>query len=146
MNMRTVHNDISRRIFILEILVIIQFGNAVISFTFQYDQLQDRLNVISGCETWFIALYTNVMCLNSTKLLTNLYYVLVHNYELCYFYKSSITLRTVKPKRLRWARNISIIGNRRNAYRNLVGKYCKMSNWNTKKETGGYYCDVYTHC
>jgi hypothetical protein len=46
----------------------------------------------------------------------------LHNEELQNFYSPSRIIRTIKSRRMRWAGNVARIGEKRNAYRILVGK------------------------
>jgi hypothetical protein len=46
----------------------------------------------------------------------------LHNVELNDLYCSPSIVRVIKSRRMRWAGNIARIGNRRGAYRVLVGK------------------------
>jgi hypothetical protein len=46
----------------------------------------------------------------------------LHNEELCDLYSSSSIIRIIKSRRLRWAGHVARMGEKRNAYRLLVGK------------------------
>jgi hypothetical protein len=46
----------------------------------------------------------------------------LHNKELCALYSSPNIIRVIKSRRLRWAGRVTRIGERRDAYRALVGK------------------------
>jgi hypothetical protein len=46
----------------------------------------------------------------------------LHNEELCDLYSSPSIIRIIKSRRMRWAGHVARIGERRNAYRLLVGK------------------------
>jgi hypothetical protein len=46
----------------------------------------------------------------------------LHNEELCDLYCSPIIVRIMKARSMRWARNVARVGEKRNAYRLLVGK------------------------
>jgi hypothetical protein len=46
----------------------------------------------------------------------------LHNEELCDLYSSSIIVRVIKSRRLRWAGHVARKGEKSNAYRLLVGK------------------------
>jgi hypothetical protein len=46
----------------------------------------------------------------------------LHNKELYDLYSSANIIRVIKPRRLRWAGNVARMGQRRGAYRDLVGK------------------------
>jgi hypothetical protein len=46
----------------------------------------------------------------------------LHNEELHNLYSSPSIIRMIKPRRMRWAGHAARMGERRNAYRILVGK------------------------
>jgi hypothetical protein len=46
----------------------------------------------------------------------------LHNEELCDLYSLPIIIRIIKSRRMRWAGHIARMGEKRNAYRLLVGK------------------------
>jgi hypothetical protein len=46
----------------------------------------------------------------------------LHNEELCDFYSSPSIIRIIKSRRMRWARHVARMGEKRNAYRLLVGR------------------------
>jgi hypothetical protein len=46
----------------------------------------------------------------------------LHNEELRDLYASSSIIRIIKPRRMRWAGHVARMGEKRNAYRLLVGK------------------------
>jgi hypothetical protein len=46
----------------------------------------------------------------------------LHNEELHNLYSSSSIVRMIKSRRMRWAGHVTRMGERRNAYRILVGK------------------------
>jgi hypothetical protein len=46
----------------------------------------------------------------------------VHNEELRDLYSSPSIIRTMKARRMRWAGHVALMGEKRNAYRLLVGK------------------------
>jgi hypothetical protein len=46
----------------------------------------------------------------------------LHNEELHNLYSSPNIIRTIKSRRMRWARHVARMGEKRNAYRILVGK------------------------
>jgi hypothetical protein len=46
----------------------------------------------------------------------------LHNEELCDLYSSPSIIRVIKSRRMRWARHVAQMGEKRNAYRLLVGK------------------------
>jgi hypothetical protein len=46
----------------------------------------------------------------------------MHNEELCDLYSSPSIIRIIKSRRMRWARHVARMGEKRNAYRLLVGK------------------------
>jgi hypothetical protein len=46
----------------------------------------------------------------------------LHNEELHNLYSSPSIIRIIKSRRMRWARHVARMGERRNAYRILVGK------------------------
>jgi hypothetical protein len=46
----------------------------------------------------------------------------LHNGELHYLYTSPSIIRMIKSRRMKWAGHVARMGERRNAYRTLVGK------------------------
>jgi hypothetical protein len=46
----------------------------------------------------------------------------LHNEELIYLYSSPNIVRVIKSRRIRWARHVARMGQRRDVYRVLVGK------------------------
>jgi hypothetical protein len=46
----------------------------------------------------------------------------LHNEELHNLYGSPSIIRIIKSRRMRWARHVALVGDKRNAYRILVGK------------------------
>jgi hypothetical protein len=46
----------------------------------------------------------------------------LHNEELCDLYSSPSIIRIIKSRRMRWAGHVARMGEKRNAYRFLVGK------------------------
>jgi hypothetical protein len=46
----------------------------------------------------------------------------LHNEELHYFYSSPSIIRIIKSRRMRWARHVARMGEKRNLYRLLVGR------------------------
>jgi hypothetical protein len=46
----------------------------------------------------------------------------LHNEELCDLYSSPSIIRIIKSRRMRWAGHVGRMGEKRNAYRLLVGK------------------------
>jgi hypothetical protein len=46
----------------------------------------------------------------------------LHNEELCDLYSSQIIIRIIKSRMMRWAGHVARMGEKRNAYRLLVGK------------------------
>jgi hypothetical protein len=46
----------------------------------------------------------------------------LHNEKLHNFYSSPCTIRTIKPRRMRWAGHVAQMGEKRNAYRILAEK------------------------
>jgi hypothetical protein len=62
----------------------------------------------------------------------------LHNDELRDFYSSSSILRIIKSRRMGWAGHVVRMGEKRNAYRLLVGKVRgKETNRKTKAYMGG---------
>jgi hypothetical protein len=49
-------------------------------------------------------------------------WIRLHNKELYAMYSSPNIIRVIKSRRLRWARHVARMGERRGAYRALVGK------------------------
>jgi hypothetical protein len=46
----------------------------------------------------------------------------LHNEELHNLYSSPSTIRIIKSRRMRWAGHVARVGEKRNAYMNLVGE------------------------
>jgi hypothetical protein len=46
----------------------------------------------------------------------------LHNEELHNLYSSPSIIRIIKSRRMRWARHVARMGEKRNVYRSLVGK------------------------
>jgi hypothetical protein len=46
----------------------------------------------------------------------------LHNEELIVLYSSPSIIRIIKSRRMLWAGHVALMGNKRNAYRLLVGK------------------------
>jgi hypothetical protein len=46
----------------------------------------------------------------------------LHHGELDNLYSSPSTIRTIKSKKMRWTKHVARMGEKRNAYRILVGK------------------------
>jgi hypothetical protein len=46
----------------------------------------------------------------------------LHNEDLCDLYSSPSIIRIIKPRKMRWSGHVARLGEKRNAYRLLVGK------------------------
>jgi hypothetical protein len=49
-------------------------------------------------------------------------WIILHNEELRYLYSSPSIIRITKSRRMRWANHVARMGEKRTAYRLLVGK------------------------
>ena len=56
----------------------------------------------------------------------------IHNEELNDMYCSTIIFRVIKSRRMRWARHVARVGERRGVYRVLVGKPEEEPIWETQ--------------
>jgi hypothetical protein len=56
----------------------------------------------------------------------------LHNEELYALYSSPNIIRVIKSRILRWAGHVARIGEERGAYRALVGKIERKTNWKTQ--------------
>jgi hypothetical protein len=95
--------------------------------------------VLYGCEKWSLILrgehrlrvfenrvLRRIFGLNRDKVTGG--WRKLHNEELHNFYFSPSITRMMKSRRMRWARRVVRIGEKRNAYRILVGKPEKRDN------------------
>jgi hypothetical protein len=89
--------------------------------------------VLYGCETWSLALREERrLRVFENRVLRRIfeskrYEVMgdwrkVHNKELHAMYSSPSIIRIIKSRRMRWASHVARMGEKRNAYRLLVGK------------------------
>jgi hypothetical protein len=89
--------------------------------------------VLYGCETWSLTLREECrLRVFENKVLRRIFgpkrdevtgeWRRLHNKELYALYSSPNIIRVIKPRRLRWAGHVARIGERRGAYRALVGK------------------------
>jgi hypothetical protein len=88
--------------------------------------------VLYGCETWFLTLREE----HRLRVLENRVLRIfgpkrnevtggwrkLHNEELLNLYSSPSIIRMIKSRRMRWAGYVARMGEKRNAYRTLVGK------------------------
>jgi hypothetical protein len=85
-----------------------------------------------GCETWFLTLREqHRLRVFGNRVLTRTFglkrdevgeWRKLHNEELHDFYSSPSIIRIIKPRRMRWAGHVARMGEKRKAYRLLVGK------------------------
>ena len=70
------------------------------------------------------AALASLLIINSTtfKLFVNMCWRKLHNEELNDLYSSHSIFRVIKSRRMRWARHVARMGERRGVYRVLVGK------------------------
>jgi hypothetical protein len=89
--------------------------------------------ILYGCETWSLTLREEYrLRVFETKVLRRIFgpkrdeviggWIKLHNEELRDLYSSPSIIRIIKVRRLRWAGHIARMGEKRNAYRLLVGK------------------------
>jgi hypothetical protein len=97
---------------------------------------EPRINfpgVLYGCETWSLILREeHRLRVFENRVLRSIFgwkrdgvtgeWRKLHNEELCDLYSSPSIIRIIKSKRMRWAGLITRMGEKRNAYRFLVGK------------------------
>jgi hypothetical protein len=93
-----------------------------------------KLSVLYGCETWSLTLREECrLRVFENKVLRRIFgpkrdevtgeWRRLHNKELYALYSSPSTIiRVIKSRRLRWAGHVTRMGERRGAYRALVGK------------------------
>ena len=53
----------------------------------------------------------------------------LHNEELNDLYPSPKIVRVIKSRRMRWAGHVAFIGEKRDVYRGLVGKFVERDHW-----------------
>jgi hypothetical protein len=91
------------------------------------------LPVLYGCETWSLTLREECrLRVFTNKVLRRIFgpkrdevtgeWRRLHNKELYALYSSPNIIRVIKSRRLRWAGHVARMGERRGAYRVLVGK------------------------
>jgi hypothetical protein len=89
--------------------------------------------VLYGCETWSLTLRDeHRLRVFESRMLSNRYrskreevtgeWRGLHNEELYDLYSSPNIVVVIKPRRIRWACHVARVGDRRGAYRVLVGK------------------------
>jgi hypothetical protein len=89
--------------------------------------------VLYGCETWSLALREeHRLGVFENRVLRKIFgprrdevtgeWRKLHNEELHDLYSSPSIIRIIKARRMRWARHVPRMGEKRNAYRLLVGK------------------------
>jgi hypothetical protein len=89
--------------------------------------------VLYGCETWFLTLREeHRLRVFENRVLGSIFGPKrdevtgecrkLHNKELLDLYSSPSILRIIKSRRMRWAGHVARMGEKRNAYRLLVGK------------------------
>jgi hypothetical protein len=89
--------------------------------------------ILYGCETWSLTLREEYgMRGFENKVLRRIFgpkrdqvtggWRKLHNKELYYLYSSPSIIRIIKSRRMRWAEHVARMGEKRNAYRLLVGK------------------------
>jgi hypothetical protein len=91
------------------------------------------LVVLYGCETWSLTLREeHRLRVFENRVLRRIFgpkrdemtgeWRKLHNEELHDLYSSPSIIRIIKPRRMRWAGHVARMGEKRNAYRLLVGK------------------------
>jgi hypothetical protein len=89
--------------------------------------------VVYGCESWSLTLKDESrLRVFENKVLRRIFgprkgeitgkWRRLHNKELYALYSSPNIIRVMKPRRLRWTGHVARMGERRSAYRALVGK------------------------
>jgi hypothetical protein len=89
--------------------------------------------VLYGCETWSLTLReVHNLRVFENRVLRRIFgpkrdevtskWRKLHNKELHDLYSSPSTIRIIKSRRMRWAGHVARMGEKRNAYRLLVGK------------------------
>jgi hypothetical protein len=89
--------------------------------------------VLYGCETWSLTLKEeHRLRVFENRMLRRIFgpkrdevmgeWRKLHNEDLRDLYSSPIKIRIIKSRRMRWAGHLARIGQKRNAYRLLVGK------------------------
>jgi hypothetical protein len=89
--------------------------------------------VLYGCETWSLTLREeHRLRVFENRVLRRIFgpkrddvtgeWRKLHNKELCDLYSSPSIIRIIKSRRMRWAGHVALMGEKRNAYRLLVGK------------------------
>jgi hypothetical protein len=89
--------------------------------------------ILYGCETWSLTLREeHRLRVFENKVLRRIFgpkrdevtgrWRTLHNEELRDLYSSSSTIRIIKSRRMRWAEYVAQMGDKRNAYRLLMGK------------------------
>jgi hypothetical protein len=89
--------------------------------------------VLYGCETWFLTLREeHRQRVFENRVLRRIFgpkrdevmgeWRKLHNQKLCDMYSSPSIIRIMKLRRARWAGRVARMGQKRNAYRLLVGK------------------------
>jgi hypothetical protein len=89
--------------------------------------------IFYGCETWLLILRKEYrLRVFENKVLRRILgpkrdevtgeWTRLHNKELYALYSSQNIIRVIKSKRLRWAEHVARMGERRGAYRALLGK------------------------
>jgi hypothetical protein len=99
--------------------------------------------VLYGCETWSLTLREeHRLRVFGKRVLRRIFgpgmdevtggWRKLHNEEFHNLYSSPSIIRMIKSRRMRWARHVARMGEKRNAYRTLVGKREK-TNRRTKR-------------
>jgi hypothetical protein len=89
--------------------------------------------ILYGCETWSLTLREeHRLKVFENKVLRRIFgpkrdevtggWRKLHNEQLCDLYSSPSIIRIIKSRRMRWAGHVARMGEKRNAYRLLVGK------------------------
>jgi hypothetical protein len=84
--------------------------------------------VLYGCETWSLTLREeHRLRVFENRVLRRIFgptgeWRKLHNEELRDLYSSSSIIRIIKSRKIRWAGHVARMGEKRNAYRLLVGK------------------------
>jgi hypothetical protein len=89
--------------------------------------------VLYGCETWSLTLREeHRLRVFEDRVLRSIFgpkrdevigeWRKLHNEELCDLYSSPSIIRIIKSRRMRWVEHVARMGEKRNAYRLLVGK------------------------
>jgi hypothetical protein len=111
---RLLSKNLKIRIYITIILPVVLYGCETCSLTFLTLKEEHRLRVVENRVLKKLFGPKRVEVTGEWRKL--------HNEELRDLYSSPSIIRIIKPRRIRWADHVARMGEKRNAYRLLVGK------------------------